>query len=176
MSRLRGIIVSLLALSLTVNGWLGIRLYQNSRTLHMETAEYDSFKLSLSEAMRETDTALNDQPLSTAQRNAMVAANMSLNDAMGLIMGLRVDLAKKGMDIFPIFVALGNSESPVPNEGNASQKKIQGVLTSDSKTLHAVYSTLQSTSFSNAGLNQLRHAVAKLDEKFPGSPSYSSLS
>ncbi len=175
MNRFRVITIGILALSLFANGWLGVRLYRNSKVLQMETASYSSFKLSLNEAMEEIDSAIKDQPGSKIQQTHIVSANMNINRAMGLILGLRTDLAKEGIDIYPIYIALAQSESPVPSEASVPKGKLQSTLIANSKTLHELHSALNPASFTNMDLNKLRSAVKGLDEEYPGYPSYSSL-
>jgi hypothetical protein len=175
MNWFRTTITSLLVLSLMANCWLGISLYKNSRLIQMQSSSYDGFKSLLDDAMKATDVAVKDQPGSNAQESDANRANMSLERAMGTIMGLRTDFAKNGMDIYPIFVAMIKSENPNPRDPAFVGKKSQNMMVLNSKTLHDLYSVLSSTSFTNAGLNELKKAVMSLDEKYPGYPSYSSL-
>lgn len=174
-NRWRVTITSLFVLSVVGNCWLGISLYKKSRIPQMQSESYNSFKSLLADAMKATDSAVNDQPGSNAQESDASRANMSLERAMGTIMGLRTDFAKKGMDIYPIFVAMFQSENPAPRDPEFAGKKAQSMIVQNSKTLHDLDSILAPTLFTNTGLNQLNNAVMSLDEKYPGYPSYSSL-
>lgn len=175
MNAFRVVTVGTLALSLVANGWLGVHVYKQSKILQLQTASYDTFKLYLKSAVKYTDDLKDDPPGSKEQQSDASEANFELAGAIGAIWGLRTDLAKKGMDIFPIWAVLMQSENFPAYSSDFTKKETTQVIDKNSETLHTVYSTLASTSFSNAGLRKLQQAVTKLDEIYPGYPSYSKL-
>ncbi|WP_375330577.1 hypothetical protein [Alicyclobacillus fastidiosus] len=160
MNRFRVITSATLVLSLIGNGWLGFHIYKNSSVLQMQTASYNSFKTFLSEAVKATDAERHDKPGSTALASDAIQANTDLERAIGTIWGLRTDFAKKGMDIYPIFLVLVESENFSPYEPNFYSKETQKFINENSKRLHDVESALAPTSFTNTGLNQLQKAVS----------------
>lgn len=175
MHRLRGFAITIMILSFLANGWLGFHLYKNNQVLQMEAASYDDFKLSLREAIMATDAVKTDKSGSMALKFDTNQANMDLQRAIGTIWGLRTDFAKKGMDIYPIFNALIQSENFSPYDPKYADNETQNVIYKNSKTLHDLYSTLAPTSFTNTGLKQLKQAVSSFYGKYSGYPSYSQL-
>lgn len=175
MNRAQWITTGILVLSLAINGYLGFHLYKSSRILQLDTASYNSFKMSLDEAMKASDAAKNDRPESKGLMADTSQANMDLERAAGTIWGLRTDFAKKGIDIFPIWNALIQSENFSPYDPDFSRRETKNLIVKNSQTLHNLYSTLAPTSFENSGLSQLKQAVSSLYSKYIGYPSYSRL-
>lgn len=137
----------------------------------MQSASYSSFKSFLSLAVKATDAEKHDKPGTTALAADATTANIDLERAIGTIWGLRTDFAKKGMDIYPIFIALEQSENFSPYEYDLNNKETNTLIDINSKTLQDIESTLAPTEFTNSRLSQLKKAVISFYEKYTGYPS-----
>lgn len=157
--------LGLLVVSVVANIVLGTRLYERSKVTSGDYSVYETFKTSLNSAAKAVDKASQDTGEQKTQDLTLAHTNME--KAIGILMGLRPEADKHGLDFGPTIRALLKSELPIPQSTSSSREDNDVQQTQN--TLHEIQAELQGTTYQNGReLSQLRAAVETLNNKLWG--------